>query len=220
MCKIKENEMKKIIWKLLNYIGIGGIVQLQLKSGLKEDGWFKSFHSKQSIDASGEPLAWYNYGFLKFLLPRLQKNFEVFEYGAGNSTIWYAKNVKNVTSVENDKKWVEILSPKLPNNAKVIFKEINEKQDYQQEIATSHQKYDIIVVDGRRRNDCVMFAVDYLTPKGIMILDNAEREDYQPARNFMEKKGFKRIDFWGISPIVAQNTCTCVFYRLENCLDI
>lgn len=212
--------MKKLVWKFLNYIGIGGMIQLQLKSGLKEDGWFKSFQTKKSVDVNGNALAWYNYGFLRFLSTRLKNDFEVFEYGAGNSTIWYAKSVKNVIAVENDKQWIEMLTPKLPENAKVIYKEINEKNEYLYAIASFQKKYDIVVVDGRRRNDCVMLAVDYLTTRGVVILDNADREDYQPAKDFMEKKGFKRIDFWGISPIVAINTCTCVFYQPENCLNI
>lgn len=197
------------------------MVQLQLKSGLKDDGWFKSFQTKKSIDKNGQPLAWYNYGFLKFLDNRLTKDLNVFEYGAGNSTIWYAQKVNFVKSVENDQKWIEILTPQLPKNTKVVFRELNENKDYLHEISMAEKpKYDIVVVDGRRRNDCVMFAVDYLTEKGVIILDNSEREDYQPAKDFMQQKGFKRIDFWGISPIVANNTCTSVFYKINNCLEI
>ena len=221
--------IKKIVWDFLNILGLGGMIQLQLKSGLKDDGWFRSFETKRPIDKNGQPVAWYSYSFLKFLENRLTKDLAVFEYGAGNSTIWYAKKVKFVKSVENDKKWVEILTPQLPKNAEVTFRELNQTQDYLHEItipaqakseAKSEAKYDIIVVDGRRRNDCAMFGIDYLTEKGVIILDNSEREDYQPTKDFMKQKGFKQIDFWGIAPIVAHNTCTSVFYKANNCLDI
>ncbi len=213
--------LKKIVWKILNILRIDGIIQLQLKSGLKDDGWFESFRTKKPINKNGEPLAWYSYSFLKFLENRLTSDLEVFEYGAGNSTIWYAKKVKFVKSVENDKKWIDILNPQLPKNTKVVYRELNQTQDYLHEIATDdNTKYDIIVVDGRRRNDCVMFSVDYLTEKGVMILDNSEREDYQPAKDFMKQKGFKQIDFWGMLPVVANNNCTSVFYKSNNCLGI
>ena len=213
--------IKKIVWRFLNALGIGGMIQLQLKSGLKEDGWFRSFETKRPIDNNGQPLAWYSYNFLRFLENRLTSNLTVFEYGAGNSTIWYAKKVKSVKSVENDKEWIEILTPQLPKNTEVVYRELNQTQDYLHEITTPPQtKYDIVVVDGRRRNDCVMFSVDYLTEKGVVILDNSEREDYQPAKDFMKKNKFKQIDFWGISPIVAHNTCTSVFYKPNNCLEI
>ena len=121
------------------------------------------------------------------------------------------------------------MTPQLPKNAEVMFRELNQTQDYLHEITIPAQakseskdniKYDIIVVDGRRRNDCAMFAVDYLTEKGVIILDNSEREDYQPAKDFMKQKGFKQIDFWGIAPIIAYNNCTSVFYKVNNCLDI
>ncbi len=212
--------VKKIIWQILNFLGIGGMIQLHLKSALRENGWFKSFKTKTSIDANGEPLAWYNYSFLKFLDNRLSADLEVFEYGAGNSTLWYAKRVKSVKSVENDKKWVDLLTPKLPKNAKVVFQEIDEKQKYQQEINAENKKYDIVVVDGRRRNDCTILAIHYLTQKGIIILDNAERADYTPAKDFLKNQGFKMLEFWGIPPIVATNNCTAVFYKNENCLNI
>ncbi len=212
--------IKNIVWKILNFFGIGAMLQLHLRSGLREDGWFKSFKTKTSIDKNGEPLAWYNYAFLKFLEPRLNAQLEVFEYGAGNSTIWYAKKVKSVKAVENDKKWVDLLTPQLPTNAKVVFKDLNEEKSYQNEIKSANMYYDIVVVDGRKRNDCAMLAINYLTDKGVIILDNSDRTDYQPTKDYLNNKGFKRLDFWGIPPIVATNNCTSVFYKDNNCLGI
>lgn len=212
--------IKNIVWKFLNFLGIGGIIQLKINSALKEEGWFKSFETKTAIDIDGKPLAWYSYSFLRFLKPLLNADFDVFEYGAGNSTLWYATMVKSVKSVENDKKWVEILTPKLPNNAIVVFKEVNENKDYQTEIKAENKKYDIIVLDGRRRNDCAMLSVDYLTDRGVIILDNSNREDYQPAKDYFKIKGFRCVDFWGILPIVAGNNCTSVYYKNDNCLGI
>lgn len=217
---------KKLIWRFLNYVGLGGSLQLYLQSGLKEDGWFKSFHSKKSINQKGDALPWYNYTFIKFLTPRLTSDLQIFEYGAGNSTIWYAQKVKFIKAVENDAHWVAFLQTRLPKNAEVVFKSLN-NQAYQNEIkigfSLSDQvkpTYDIVVVDGRRRNDCVMMSVDYLSEKGVLILDNSERTDYQPAKDFMKEKGFKSLDFEGIAPITAHNTCTTIFYRPNNCLDI
>jgi hypothetical protein len=125
-----------------------------------------------------------------------------------------------VKAVENDKKWVDLLIPQLPSNAKVVFKELNEEKLYQNEIKTENKRYDIVVVDGRKRNDCAMLAINYLTEKGIIILDNSERKDYQPTKDFLKNQGFKRLDFWGIPPIVATNNCTSVFYKEGNCLEI
>ena len=213
--------MKKIVWSLLRFLGVAGIVQLCLKSGLKEDGWFKSFNARASIDAKGKPIAWYCYTFVKFLENRLNKEMIVFEYGAGNSTFWYAERVKNVHSVEHDKAWYKNLLKQLPQNATVKYVDLVTNQtNYITQIKENQTFYDIIIVDGRRRNDCVMFSVDFLTPKGVLILDNSEREDYIPAKKFLTEKGFKSLDFVGMPPSSAHNSQTSVYYRTENILGI
>ncbi|MCU0444531.1 MAG: FkbM family methyltransferase [Microscillaceae bacterium] len=212
--------IKKLVWQILNYLGLGGMIQLQLLSGLKEDGWFRSFHTKQSVNRKGEPIPWYNYTFIKFLEPRLKPDFQLFEYGAGNSTIWYAQRVKRVKAVENDQNWVNLLQAKLPKNAEVVYRELNENKDYIHEIKAQNQQYEIVIVDGRRRNDCVMASIEYLKPNGIIILDNSERADYQPAKDFLQTNGFKSLDFIGMVGISSHNTCTSIFYKSDNCLGI
>jgi hypothetical protein len=213
--------MKKIIWKILRKIGLAGSIQLYLQSALKEDGWFRSFHAQQPIDKNGNPLPWYCYSFIKFLAPRITPEMKVFEFGAGNSTLWYASKVKSITAVENNQEWVAKLTPLLPNNAKVIFRDIEkDKESYINEVKKEGILYDLIVVDGRRRNDCVMASLDCLSPKGVLVLDNAERQDYTPCRQFMLEKGFKCIDFHGMPVGSHINSITAIYYRPDNILDI
>ncbi len=110
-------KFKDFVWLLLRKINLGGVVQLMLKSILLEDGWFKSFNTKESIDKDGNPIPWNTYPFIKFIEPRLTKYFIVFEFGSGNSTIWYSQRVKSITAVENDPNWYEITKNRLPKNA-------------------------------------------------------------------------------------------------------
>ena len=98
-------KIKQVIWNILIKLKIGGAVQLFLASGLRDDGWFESFNTKRSIDKEGNPIPWCTYPFIKFIEPKLNKDFSVFEYGSGNSTIWYAQRVKEIISVENDEDW-------------------------------------------------------------------------------------------------------------------
>lgn len=183
---------------------------------LKQNGWFRSFQTKQSIDANGDPLPWYTYPFISFLQPRVRPHFEVFEYGSGNSTRWYAGKVKQITAVEDDAEWIKQIAPKLPSNARVLHRELGDQ--YVQ--AAKDGKYHIVVVDGRKRVKCAIFAVDFLTPDGVLILDNSDRSWYQAAKDFMAERGFRRLDFVGMTPIVGIETATSVFYRDGNCLGI
>lgn len=211
-------KLKKIAWSALNRLRLDSHVQLSLKSALKEKGWFTSFHTKQSVDAANQPIPWYTYNFISFLTPRMENRFKVFEFGCGNSTRWYANRVSEILAVENDQIWYEKIKDTLPMNAHVVFQPLGE--DYIQAAVQSGKKFDIIVVDGRKRVKCTKASIEALTDEGVLILDNSEREWYQDAKRFMEANNFRRLDFWGMAPIVAIETCTSVFYRDNNCLGI
>ncbi|QRR01923.1 FkbM family methyltransferase [Dyadobacter sandarakinus] len=211
-------QIKGSLWSILNKVGVGGSLQLVMSGALKQYGWFKSYNLKQSVDAQGQPIPWYTYPFIRFLEPRLSPDLNVFEYGSGNSTQWYAARVKHITAVEHDSAWVTIVRKKLPSNAELREEVLGDS--YIQAVAAAGKKYDIIIVDGRKRVKCACYAADFLSEKGVLILDNAEREWYQPAKDYLRDKGFRRLDFIGMTPIVGIETCTSVFYRDQNCLGI
>jgi hypothetical protein len=210
--------IKNVVWSILRAIGLGGSFQLALGSALTKYGWFRSYHSGRSEDAEGKPLPWYTYSFTLFLEPRVKKSFHVFEYGSGNSTRWYAARVEKITAVEHDKAWIKIVNTLIPANARVIEADLGD--DYIESVGQENKYYDIIVVDGRKRVKCTAFAIDYLSPDGVLILDNSERGWYQEAKDFMKKRGFRQLDFQGMLPIVGHESCTTVFYRDGNCLGI
>ncbi|WP_299463155.1 FkbM family methyltransferase [uncultured Microscilla sp.] len=212
--------IKQFVWKILNVLGIGGTVHLHLQSGLKDDGWFVSFKKKQAVDKNNQPLPWYTYSFIKFLEPRLNKNLNVFEYGCGNSTRWYAQLTQKVTSVEHNKTWFDKIKGQLPDNASVLFKTLKDGESYERAVAQNNMLYHLIVVDGRKRNKSVKQSIEWLTNDGVLILDNSERDAYQESFDLLKAKGFKHISFWGMLPIVAHNSCSTIFYRPGNCLDI
>ena len=81
-------------------------------------------------------------------------------------------------------------------------------------------KFDIIIVDGRDRVNCVKNSIDKLKENGIIILDDSERKEYNEAKEFLFYKGYKKIEFWGIAPGVFYNKCTTVFYKEHNCFGI
>ncbi len=215
-------KLKNSIWRFLNILGLGGYIQLYLRSYLKDIGWFRSYHRKQSVDKNGQAIPWLSYSFIHFLEPRLHKQMNLFEYGCGNSTIWFAQRVNWVDAVENDKNWITKIQNQLSDNTAIVYREVeeNENGEYAKAIATTGKFYYIVVVDGRDRNHCIKQAEKYLSPQGVIVLDNSDRPDYQEGINFLLSKGFKKIDFIGIVPIVAMVSSTSVFYKNENCLNI
>ena len=49
----------------------------------------------------------------------------VFEHGAGNSSLWWAKKTAEVVSVEHDEKWAATVRSKAPKNLSVISRPKN-----------------------------------------------------------------------------------------------
>ncbi|MGA9292029.1 MAG: hypothetical protein WCE54_01880 [Ignavibacteriaceae bacterium] len=193
----------------------------QLHSGyLLEQGWFKSFNSKKPVDKNGEPIPWISYPCIDFLSSRLNSEMILFEYGSGNSTLYYASKVKKVLAVEHNEKWFDIIKSKLPSNVELIFTDFSMGGEYSHMSKVKGGKFDIIIVDGVDRNNCIKYSSEALSDRGIIILDDSERTEYSEGILFLVNKKFKRLDFWGIAPSVLFKKCTTIFYNNNNCLGI
>lgn len=190
------------------------------KGYLAKIGWFNSFDSKQAVDQNGAPLPWVTYSFIDFITPRLNKNLNIFEYGSGSSTLFYAKHVKEVVSVEHDEEWYNKIVTGKPENAEMIFSKLEKNGAYANKAANLGRKFDIIIVDGRDRVNCCINSISALSDKGVVVLDDSERNKYDDARVFLIKQGFKELSFSGIAPGLFYLKATSVFYKTENCLNI
>lgn len=178
---------------------------------LVETGWLKNFPNKSPIDKDGRPIPWTSYSFIPFINDHLTNEMDVFEFGSGNSTIYYAARAKHVYTIEHDKDWHDRLKNTLPSNTSLYYSEL--KEEYEQSIELPGIKFDIIIVDGRRRNNCIKEAVNYIKKEGIIILDDSEREAYKEGVDFLLGKGYKKIDFWGISHRYFHNKATTIFFK-------
>ncbi len=190
------------------------------KGYLDSIGWFKAFDNQQAVDGKGLPIPWVTYSFIDFIKPRLTKDLAIFEYGSGNSTLFYAKNVRKVVSVEHDEAWFKKIVKEKAENAEMIFCKLDTDGDYSKKASSLPEKFDIVIVDGRDRVNCCKYGINALTEKGVIVLDDSERESYHPARVFLKQQGFKELSFSGISPGLFYEKATSVFYKANNCLDI
>jgi len=186
---------------------------------LYESGWMQSYASKKPINLSGEPMPWLSLPFVHFLEPKLKDSMQMFEYGAGYSTLYFKERVGVVHSVEHDKNWLDQIALHLQSsNVNVQFKSLDE--GYVKSITQSGKKYDLVIVDGRMREQCAIFAADFLTEQGVLVLDDSEREKYSAIPLLLEKKGFKKIDFWGMALGGVHKKNTSLFYKANNILEI
>jgi hypothetical protein len=199
--------------------------KIMYRGYLGDHGWLKSFIAQKAVNGRGEPIPWLMYSFIDYFLnlPEVQtrfKDLDFFEYGAGNSTIFFARFFKTVTSVEHNRRWVDEVKKNIPKNAKVIYKKLDISGEYSKAIRNTGKKYDMVLVDGRDRMNCLKQASKCLTPHGILLLDNSERDHYKEGKTYLKEKGFRELQFWGIPPGSNVKGCTSVFYKEENIFQI
>ncbi|MFB5085896.1 hypothetical protein PGC35_01555 [Psychrobacillus sp. PGGUH221] len=187
---------------------------------LEESGFYRSINEMNSIDQNGNPIPWITYPCIEFISGRVNQNMNVFEYGSGNSTVWWSKRVNKVFAVEHDQEWFEkVVKETEGSNVQVIFKELVYDGEYSREI-TKYKEIDIVVIDGRDRVNCAINCINSLSKKGVIIWDNSDRESYEQGYHFLKENGFKRLDFIGMFPMYDFKSQTSIFYKNENCLGL
>ena len=190
------------------------------KSYLNENGWWLSQRMKQAVDAEQRPVPWYTYAAAAFLRDRLKPDFTVFEWGTGNSSLWYAKLCRKVISIEHNAEWCRKISKIAPDNVTVINRP--ECDSYIDEVlAHNVGSFDIIVIDGIERERCAKVASEAISDHGVIVFDDTDRKtEYATALSFLANAGFRQLDFHGMRPIAFHGTTTSIFYRSRNCLGI
>lgn len=189
---------------------------------LSESGWLASGRTNTPVDRDGNPLPWYTYPAAHFLAGRVHSDMAVFEYGAGNSTLWWANKVAHVASVESDAHWVSVLTPRLLPNVDLRLEAPGSVERYAQSANGRERKFDIVVIDGIERNACAYACLPALNPGGVIIWDNSDWMSlWADGMAYLEVNGFRRLDFRGLGPIAWQPWTTSIFYRRgDNCFQI
>ena len=210
--------MKRIIKKikLLSDLRILYHLKFSNKSFLEKEGFFLSYYCSQPQDNQGEPLPWMNYSLIFFLKKRLNKSIRLFEYGSGSSTIFYSKLVKEVYSLEHDQKYFNVINEYPSING--ILEE--DKTKYPKKILNFEYLFDVIVIDGILRCECLDYALQKLSPTGVIIFDDTDRKAYWKKLEPLLEEKFKELTFVGIKPGGVDLAQTTILYREENCLSI
>ena len=163
-----------------------------------------------AIDGNGTAVPWLTYPAIEFLRLLDLSGLDVFEFGSGSSTLFFASRVNSVKSIEFEPNWFGRVKKTAPENAEIVFCE--DLGQYPATIgAGKNTQYDIILVDGAERARCVQKAVEHLKPGGIVILDNTEW--YPNSAKYLRDRGFVQIDFQGFSPHNAFTHATSFFYQ-------
>lgn len=201
--------------------------------------WARSRYSSGMKDE----LPWLTFKAIDVLQSYLKHAINVFEYGSGGSTLFLAKRVKNVTSVEHDEEWYEKVKAELTNrkitNCNLLLKKPRKSKtkpkyglnsysskalrryayyrfnEYVKSIDSFPDSFfDLVIVDGRARISCIKHAARKIKIGGIVVLDNSERPRYQEGLDFLSNSSFKRTDYFGFGPYLTTFWKTSMWVRI------
>jgi hypothetical protein len=182
-----------------------------------ESGFMKSYQLNEVVFNDGRPAPWFNYPFTDFLSNRLNETLSIFEYGLGNSTKYFNTFSTNCFGVDHDAKWYNKVVNTIDKKSNYS---IAENEDYINAIEKAQIKFDIIVVDGILRDHCIKSSIQFLSTAGVIILDDSERVELNNSISYLNELGFKELRISGLKPLGRHYSCTSVFYRDGNCLEI
>jgi hypothetical protein len=198
-----------------------------LKSWKYFPKWFSSFRPGRSLMGQAQP--WVPFETENWLRHYLKPYMQVFEYGSGGSTIFFAERVEKVFTIEHDKKWYMLVSKALAQrgitNCSYLLHEpepiagnlstVDESQsssfiydDYY--VGTTVHEYvraidvhpdhtfDLVLVDGRARTECIQHAIPKIKPGAYLMLDNSNNADV--AQIVRKLQSYPHIVFRGIAP--------------------
>ncbi len=125
---------------------------------------------------------------IAYIERELRPEFVGFEWGSGRSTIWFARRVKHITSVEGRRAWFDEVARWLAKDAlaeRVTLRlaEVTSEHNFSpmeiERYATVIDgmvdgSLDFIVVDGHFREACLRRVGNKLRPGGLLIIDNTD----------------------------------------------
>jgi predicted O-methyltransferase YrrM len=115
------------------------------------------------------------------------------EWGSGQSTKWFARRLRKLVSIEHDAAWHARISEDLTRAGidNVDYRHLTGGADnpYVSAIAAFPDEYfDVILVDGQYRNQCLEAAVPKIKPGGLIVLDNADEGYFSDGLKGLEQR--------------------------------
>lgn len=181
-------------------------------------GHGRSSFARKAVSRRGEPVPWYTYPCIDFLTYRNYEGKQVLEFGAGQSTLWWAKRAARVVALEEDPAWFEGLRAKVPSNVDLRRVSCASPQACVESVNAAlaefpSTRFDVVVIDGLCRYEMIEIAARVVKDDGIIVCDNAER--YGFYEGFRDRR-FRRVDFFGHVPGVVLPQCTSIFFHGDS----
>ena len=147
----------------------------------------------------------YTYPCYEYLNSIDWTNANVFEYGTGFSSVWWKNKGAKLFGVESNLNWYNKINGK--EIGKIILE--NNPEKYPQSINSFDIKFDVIVIDGIARYNCIEWGLTKLNSGGIIIYDNSDW--HKNSKELLDTKDLIPIHFHGFKPTHLDSQTTSIY---------
>lgn len=175
--------------------------------------------SKSPLDLR---LPWFSFAAIHFLESFAKPSMNVFEYGSGGSTLFFAKRCARVVSTEDDPEWLGRVRSALAaeNLANATLQhhpfDFHQARNFSESAylrSIPDQPFHLIVVDGMERDTpvrpaCFHHAETLVQPGGAIVVDDSWR--YHSLRSNNRARSFR--EFRGVGPCRPGVTSTDIYF--------
>lgn len=192
-----------------------------VKRLLIDMGMLRSIMTGSSVDRYGNPVPWISSSSQHFLESLDLHDANVFEFGSGNSTMYWAhqysrRKIRSYMGIENCVPFYTQMARKYDFYRRNITC-LEDAEDYfrhARTIAEAGILFDVTIVDGpiHLRAQELEVALAITDSEGFIIVDDSNWIENDLVR-FCDKHFMFRIDFAGFSPSVSFVKVTSVLFR-------
>lgn len=169
---------------------------------------------EQRSRSFGRSIPWWSYSCTHFLEQVVPVEASVLEFGGGASTVWWLERGNRVTTLESSPQWIESVRESCASHIDRLDLMVADFDKPESVSAAVDGPFDVIVIDNEGpRTPLVAIAIELVSDDGLIILDNADRDDYSQGVLDLEEAGFRRLDFFGLAPISAYASVTALFTK-------
>jgi len=185
-----------------------------LKTLKQSQGHERTIETKRPVAADGSPLPWYTYPAIEYCNQLDASALKIFEYGSGNSSLYWANKGAKVWCVEHDPAWWEEMRRRSAQLCGLSLRE--DATTYAAAIVDPGETFDIVIIDGVWRNESAALAVRHVRKDGVIILDNSDW--YRDVAGYLRANDYFQVDFNGFGPVNTYSWTTSFFLPFRSSL--
>ena len=118
---------------------------------------------------------WLGFRAIRRIDHLLQPHWRLLEFGSGMSTVWFARRVSHIVSVETNFEWQARVNALLDHRG--LSQRVEQRlvpKSLEGLSATLPRDFDFVLVDGETRDVAAELAVAAVKPGGYIYLDNSD----------------------------------------------